>query len=99
MIRKHRRLTALVLVFVIAAVVAPLASASPGEQFLGPAPAHASQDAGGGSAQVRVVEGSAGSGFDWGDAGIGAGVALAAIGVGGAVVLTARRRHGPATTA
>jgi hypothetical protein len=37
-------------------------------------------------------------GFDWGDAGIGAGgaVALVLIGVGGSLVVTHRRRGGPA---
>jgi len=98
MIRKQRRLTALALALVIAAVAAPSASAIPAERFLGPAPAQVSHDGGAARAQVRVVEDSAGSGFDWADAGIGAAVALAAIGVGGAVVLSARRRHGPATT-
>ena len=98
MIRKQRRLTALALALVIAAVAAPSASAIPAERFLGPAPAQVTDDGGAAPAQVRVVEGSDSSGFDWGDAGIGAGVAFAAIVVGGAVVLGARRRHGPATT-
>jgi hypothetical protein len=99
MIRKHRHLIALALALVVVAVAAPSVSASPAEQFLGSTAAQPSRDAGAAPAPVRVVDGSTGSGFDWGDAGIGAGVALAAIGVGGAVVLTARRRHGPATTA
>jgi hypothetical protein len=98
MIRKHRRLIALAFALVVVAVAAPSASATPAERFLGPAPAEVTHDAAAAPAQVRVVEGSDSSGFDWGDAGIGAGVAFAAIVVGGAVVLSARRRHGPATT-
>jgi hypothetical protein len=99
MIRKHRGLIALALALVAAAVAAPSASAMPADRFLGSAPAQPSRDAGAAPAQVRVVEAPDGSGFDWADAGIGAGAALAALGIGGAVVLTTRRRQGrPATT-
>ena len=49
---------------------------------------------------VRVVDGN--SGFDWGDAGIGAagGVALALLGLGGALALSQRRprRHRQTTS-
>ena len=45
---------------------------------------------------ATVVRVSAGSGFDWGDAGIGAGagVAIAVIVVGGGLALSQRRPHG-----
>jgi hypothetical protein len=49
---------------------------------------------------VKVAEApqATGGGFDWGDAGIGAGgaVALVLIGVGGSLMVTHRRRGGPA---
>jgi hypothetical protein len=49
---------------------------------------------------VKVAETpqATGGGFDWGDAGIGAGgaVALVLIGVGGSLMVTHRRRGGPA---
>jgi hypothetical protein len=99
MIRKHRRLTGLILALVVAAVAAPSASALPAERFLGPEPAQTSRDVGAAPTHVRVVEAADGAGFDWGDAGIGAGVALATIGLGGAVVLGTRRRHGRPATA
>jgi hypothetical protein len=91
---KQRLRRGLALATVIAATAAPPASAAVGEDFLGPQPAHP----GGGApaaAKVRVVE-VPGTGFDWGDAGIGAGAALAltAIGVGGALALGSRRQRG-----
>ena len=50
--------------------------------------------------QVRVVEVPAGEGFDLAGAGIGAAAMLTVTGLGGALVLSIRRRHGrPATTA
>jgi hypothetical protein len=49
---------------------------------------------------VRVAQPSqvTGGGFDWGDAGIGAGgvLALVLIGVGGSLMVTHRRHRGPA---
>jgi hypothetical protein len=49
---------------------------------------------------VKVAEApqATGGGFDWGDAGIGAGgvVALVLLGVGGSLMVTHRRRGGPA---
>jgi hypothetical protein len=49
---------------------------------------------------VQVVDNSAGSGFDWGDAGIGAAGALglSMLVVGGGVAIAGKRR-GPGTTA
>jgi hypothetical protein len=46
----------------------------------------------------QVVQATSGSGFDWGDAGIGAAVmfGLTMVGVGTAVVLNARRRRATA---
>ena len=49
---------------------------------------------------VKVAEApqATGGGFDWGDAGIGAGgvVALVLLGVGGSLIVTHRRHGGPA---
>ena len=53
-------------------------------------PAGAALDEGGGSVPTPVVSASDG-GFDWADAGIGAGMALALVGAAGVVV--AARRH------
>ena len=57
---------------------------APEPAMIAPAPTHA-----GNGAVVVITERS---GFDWGDAGIGAagGTALALLGVGGALVITAR---------
>jgi hypothetical protein len=97
---KQRLRRGLALATVVSAVAAPSASARVGEEFLGPQPAHAGGGAPG-AAKVRVVEVPAGTGFDWGDAGIGAGAAFAvtAIGLGGAIAVGSRRhREGrPAT--
>ena len=52
--------------------------------------------------QLHVVHVESNPGFDWGDAGIGAGAAFALtmIGLGGALVVSSRRRQGhPAATA
>jgi hypothetical protein len=70
------------------AAAAPPALARPID--LGVQPAHST----GGEAHVRVVEVPADAGFDWAGAGIGAGAMLAATGLGGALVLTVRRRSG-----
>ena len=40
-----------------------------------------------------VPSGNARSGFDWGDAGIGAGVAIGSVLLVGGTVVTSRRRH------
>ena len=49
---------------------------------------------------VKVTQSpqATGGGFDWGDAGIGAGgvIALVLVGVGGSLMVTHRRRGGPA---
>jgi hypothetical protein len=91
---KQRLRRGLALATAIAATAAPPASARVGEEFLGPQPAQA----GGGAptaTKARVVEVPAGTGFDWGDAGIGAGAAFAltAIGLGGALARGSRRQR------
>jgi hypothetical protein len=75
---------------VVSALAAPAASAAPVEQFI---PSTANGEPSGQPAPVRVVQDGADNGFDWGDAGIGAGglLALAAIATG-ALVAT---RHRP----
>jgi len=137
MIRKHYRLTGLALALVIAALLAPSASAQQIDQVSPQAePAHSSTPASNpqatletpnailGGAQQRqqvdprptlphgvdysaydvgnpstppsdVVPVASNPGFDWGDAGIGAGAAFALtmIGLGGLLVLSNRRHR------
>ncbi len=103
MTRKHHRFIALALVLIVAAILAPSASARPIDQ-VGPAslPASSSTEASTPASQVEVVRAPS-SGFDWGDAGIGAGAvfALTMIGIGGALVVSNRhhREDPPATRA
>ena len=75
---------------VVSALAAPGASAAPVEQFI---PSTVNGEPSGQPAPVRVVQVGADNGFDWGDAGIGAGglLALAAIASGAAVAI----RHRP----
>ncbi len=101
---KHPRLTGLALVLAVAAIAVPSASALPFEQV------HPGAQLGGAQqrqvdrppTQVRVVQTAPNPGFDWGDAGIGAGTAFALtmIGLGGALVVSNRRhrKDRPATT-
>jgi hypothetical protein len=114
MIRKHYRLTGLALALVIAALLAPAASARPMDQVspetqpaqqrqqVDPPPAlphgvdYSAYDVGKPStppAEVPVAPVASNPGFDWDDAGIGAGAgfALTMIGVGGLLVLSNRR--------
>jgi hypothetical protein len=95
---KHYRIAIATVAFIVAAAFAtsayarPISSAGPygdtsvpaGPVTATPAPSH-----------VRVVSTSSDSGFDWGDAGIGAGAALAlsTMGVGGAVLVAGSRRR------
>ena len=76
---------------VVSALGAPAASAAPIEQMV---PSTANGEPSGQPAPVRVVQVGADNGFDWGDAGVGAGglLALAAIASGAAVAI----RHRPA---
>ena len=89
----RQRLCSLALAVSIAATAAPPTWARPVEQFLGSSVAHSSRDAS--PRQIKVVRVSPTSGFDWGDAEIGAGaaLALATIGVGSALALGNRRRQ------
>jgi hypothetical protein len=100
MILPSRRLCALALGVAIAVAAAPSASARPIDQFPRSQPADSSSRVAASTAPVRIVHVSPKPGFDWGDAGIGAGAALAValIGVGGAVAVTNRRRRAPPAT-
>jgi hypothetical protein len=75
---------------IVSALVAPVASAAPTEQFI---PSTVNGEPSGQPAPVRVVQVGADNGFDWGDAGIGAGglLALAAIASGALMAI----RHRP----
>jgi hypothetical protein len=75
---------------VVSALAAPGASAAPVEQLI---PSTVNGEPSGQPAPVRVVQVGADPGFDWGDAGIGAGglLALAAIASGAVVAI----RHRP----
>lgn len=85
MTTNHRTATSALLVLSLAAAGAPAASARParaeGPVAAKPAPA----------VVVRVTSPS--TGFDWGDAGIGAagGIALAMVGLGGALAVSQNR--------
>jgi hypothetical protein len=84
--RQIKKATALALA--LGATVPAVASAGPIGSDATPFTAHATP-----IVHITVPA----SGFDWGDAGIGAagGVAIAALGVGGALVITQRRAHHP----
>jgi len=91
MIRVSKRGTA-VAVLVAAAIAAPSASASPAETLL-PSASNAGADAVGApfAPQTQAVEAPEDSGFDWGDAGIGAAGALSLLSLGAGAVVIARR--------
>jgi hypothetical protein len=90
---KHR-ITAVALVLIVAAIVAPSAAARPtlphGVEYSSTQVEPPST-----RNQVPVLRVAANPGFDWGDAGIGAGAAFALtmIGLGAVLVLTNRRRR------
>jgi hypothetical protein len=77
---------------VVGALAAPAASAAPIEKLI---PSTVNGEPSGQAAPVRVVQVGANNGFDWSDAGIGAGglLALLAITSGGLLAI----RHRPAT--
>lgn len=97
MILGHHRIAVAVLALVIAALLASAASAQPIDE-LGPTsqPAQPSRHVAAlpKPREVRVVNVTAGSAFDWRDAGIGAGAAFAVtmIGLGGVTLVSTRRR-------
>ena len=82
--RNHRRATrAVAVAAAIGALTAPAVSAAPVEQFLPNTS---------GDSTERVVQVDTSSGFDWGDAGIGASGLLALMAIGaGAALATGRR--------
>jgi hypothetical protein len=91
-------LTTFVLALVISATAASAASARP----IDAVGASVSDPAAYVSNEPTVSEpADSSSGFDWGDAGIGAGAAFAVtmIGLGGVLVLTSRRQRRPERTA
>ena len=94
----RQRLIGVLLAVSIAAAVVPSASAAPVEQFLPNAGDQPRQAAQAGlvapsSKAPAATTISSDDGFDWGDAGVGAGVAIALgmVGAGGALVLRGRR--------
>ena len=111
MIRQHHRTATLAaLVLALIAIVTPAASADPqplakaeaamaaaepsaGTPVVRPNPDE--QDSGARPTSVTVHVTAPSAGFDWGDAGVGAGsiLALTLIGLGGGLAVTRRRNH------
>jgi hypothetical protein len=89
---RSRTLRSLALAAAVSALAAPPASALPGE-LIGEGPSANEPP----TTPVRVVTVETDAGFDWGDAGIGAGsgLALVFIGLGSAVAI----RHRPGRSA
>ena len=77
---------------VVSALAAPAASAAPIEQRV---PSTVNGEPSGQSAPVRVVQVGADNGFDWSDAGIGAGGLLALLAISSGALMAVR--HRPAT--
>jgi hypothetical protein len=92
---KNRMRRGLALATTVSALAAPTASAAPIEQLL---PSSANQDPGAQPAPVRIVERSVDSGFDWGDAGIGATGVLALVAIASGAFVATRRRPDPGRT-
>jgi hypothetical protein len=92
--------TALAMLVAAALAMPASASAITAEEFLQQSSSNSAQSPGAGGSGVpatRTVEGS--SGFDWGDAGIGAAAMLSLLGLGGGAVVVSRRgRRKPATS-
>ena len=78
------------------ALLAPAASAAPVEQMV---PSTANGEPSGQPAPVRIVQGGADDGFNWGDAGIGAGGLLALTVIASGAVIAVRHRPAPGRTA
>jgi hypothetical protein len=81
---------------VVGALAAPAASAAPVEQLV---PSTVNGEPTGQPSPVRVVEVSADNGFDWGDAGIGAGGLLALAAIASGALVAVRHRPAPGHTA
>jgi hypothetical protein len=79
---------------VISAIFAPAAIAVPAESFLGPESGIQSQERSGSPPTAESSVAVASTGFDWGDAAVGAAGMLVALSVGAAGVLTVRRSRG-----
>lgn len=94
----NRSLSGPALAVFVAAVAASPALARPIDAPLHTQPAHTTGGVGGAETRVRVVEVPADEGFDLAGAGIGAAAMLTVTGLGGALVLSIRRRHGRAAT-
>ena len=90
-LRLARAVRGLALAAVISALAAPIASAISNEQTRPDARGNSGVRA----TPVRVVEVRADSGFDWGDAGIGAAGALALIAIGAGLAVATGHRPGP----
>jgi hypothetical protein len=81
---------------VVGALAAPAASAAPIEQFI---PSTVNGEPSGQQAPVRVIQVGADNGFDWGDAGIGAGGLLALVAIASGALVAIRHRPAPGHTA
>ena len=81
---------------VVSALAAPAASAAPVEQVI---PSTVNGEPSGQPAPVRVVQVGADNGFDWGDAGIGAGGLLALVAIASGALVAIRHRPAPGHTA
>jgi hypothetical protein len=99
--RATKTRTALAILIAAALAVPASASAITAEQFMQQNSSDRAQSPGAAVSDVpatRTVESS--SGFDWGDAGIGAAATLSLLGLGGGAVIVGRRarRRQPATS-
>jgi len=89
---KSRLRHGLAVATVVSAFAAPAASAAPVEQFM---PGTTNGEQSGQPAPLRVVQAGADNGFDWGDAGIGAGSLLALAAIASGAVVAIRHRPDP----
>lgn len=80
---------------VMSAFAAPAASAAPIEEII---PSTVNGEPSGQPAPVRVVQVGADNGFDWGDAGIGAGGLLALVAIASGALVAIRHRPAPGHT-
>jgi hypothetical protein len=80
---------------VVSALGAPTASAAPVEDIV---PSTVNREPSGQQTPIRVVQAGADNGFDWGDAGIGAGGLLALAAIASGAVVAVRHRPAPRQT-